>query len=56
MLKNFDIKNARKMAGFSLRFKGNENLSKLAEENYKKTEWFFRNAQSVLDQTKFELN
>ncbi|MCK7522049.1 MAG: hypothetical protein MZV64_32405 [Ignavibacteriales bacterium] len=49
MLKNFDYINARKMAGFSLRYKGNANLLKLTEEQYKKTEWFFRNAENILD-------
>jgi hypothetical protein len=56
MLKNFDYVNARKMAGLALRNKGNANLLKLTEENYKKTEWFFRNAKRVLDETTFKLN
>jgi hypothetical protein len=56
MLKNFDYINARKMAGFSLRYKGDANLLKLTEEHYKKTEWFFRNAENILAETRFELN
>jgi hypothetical protein len=56
MLKNFDYNNARKMAGFSLRNKGDANLLKLAEEHYKKTEWFLRNAENILAETRFELN
>jgi len=56
MLKNFDYLNARKIAGLALRYKGNSNLLKLTEENYKKTEWFFRNAEKILAETKFELN
>ncbi|MBK9099661.1 MAG: hypothetical protein IPM14_16440 [bacterium] len=56
MLKNSDIKNARKMAGFARRYKLNDNLLKLTEENYKKTEWFFRNSESTLEQTTFGLN
>ncbi len=56
MLKNFDYNNARKMAGFSLRYKGDANLLKLTEEHYKKTEWFFRNAENILAETRFELD
>jgi hypothetical protein len=56
MLKNFDYINARKMAGFSLRYKGDINLLKLTEEHYKKTEWFFRNAENILAETRFGLN
>jgi hypothetical protein len=56
MLKNFDYINARKMAGFALRYKGEPGLLKLTEEHYKKTEWFFRNAKGVLDETNFEMN
>ena len=56
MLKNFDYVNARKMAGLALRYKGNANLLKLTEEHYKKTEWFFRNAKRIIDETNFELN
>jgi hypothetical protein len=56
MLKNFDYINARKMAGFSLRYKGDANLLKLIEEHYKKTEWFFRYAENTLAETRFELN
>lgn len=56
MLKNLDYTNARKMAGFALRYKANANLLKLTEEHYKKTEWFFRNAERILDETNFDLN
>jgi hypothetical protein len=56
MLKNFDYVNARKMAGFALRFKGDTNLLTLTEEQYNKTEWFFRNAARVLNETSFKLN
>lgn len=56
MLNNFDYANSRKMAGFAFRYKANENLLKLTAEQYKKTEWFVRNAKLILDQTKFELN
>jgi hypothetical protein len=56
MLKNFDYINARKMASFSLRYKGDANLLKLTEEHYKKTEWFFRYAENTLAETRFELN
>jgi len=56
MLNNFDYVNARKMAGLALRYKGNANLLKLTEEHYKKTEWFFRNYENILTETRFELN
>jgi tetratricopeptide (TPR) repeat protein len=56
MLNNLDYVNARKMAGLALRYKGNANLLKLTEEHYKKTEWFFRNAENILTETRFELN
>jgi len=56
MLNNFDYINARKMAGLALRYKGNVNLLKLTEEHYKKTEWFFRNYENILTETRFELN
>ncbi|HSW56156.1 MAG TPA: hypothetical protein VLH59_13810 [Ignavibacteriaceae bacterium] len=56
MLKNFDYANARKMAGFALRYKGDANTLKLTEDHYKKTEWFFRNAKRIIDETNFELN
>jgi hypothetical protein len=56
MLKNFDYNNARKMAGFSLRYKSDANLLKLTKEHYKKTEWFFKYAENILTETRFELN
>lgn len=55
MLKNSDIKNARKIAGFARRYKADKNLLRLTEENYNKTEWLLKNAQSILGQTKFDL-
>jgi hypothetical protein len=56
MLRNFDYANARKMAGFALRFKENENFLRLTEDNYKKSEWFFKFSKQILEQTKFSLN
>ncbi|MBE0571949.1 MAG: hypothetical protein IH618_10430 [Ignavibacteriaceae bacterium] len=56
MLKNFDYNNARKMAGFSLRYKSDANLLKLTKEHYKKIEWFFKYAENILTETRFELN
>jgi hypothetical protein len=53
MLKNFDYANARKMAGFALRFKDDSNLLKLTEQQFKKADWFYRNAQRILDETNF---
>jgi len=56
MLKNFDYAKARKMAGLTLRYKGNFNLHKLTDENSKKSEWFLKNAEHILKETNFELN
>jgi predicted transcriptional regulator len=53
MLKNFDYVNARKMSGFALRFKGDSNLLKLTEQQFKKADWFYRNAKRILDETNF---
>ncbi len=55
MLQNFDYARARKMAVLALRYNGNFNLLKLTEENSKKTEWFFRNVERILNETVFEL-
>jgi hypothetical protein len=56
MLKNSDYFNARKMASLALRYKGNSNLVCLVNEHYKKIEWFIKNAERVLSETKYELN
>ena len=56
MSQNFDYVRARKMAGFALRYRSNVDLLKLTEENSKKSEWFFKNAERILSETKFELN
>lgn len=53
MLKNFDYVNARKMAGFALRFKNDSNLLKLTEQHFKKADWFYRNAKRVLEKSNF---
>lgn len=53
MLKNFDYINARKMAGFALRFKSDSNLLKLTQQQYKKADWFYRNAKRVLEESNF---
>ena len=53
MLQNFDFVNARKMAGISLRYKGNQNLLRLTEENFDKSIWFFKNADVILSETNF---
>ena len=53
MLQNFDFVNARKMAGISLRYKGNQNLLRLTEENFDKSIWFFKNADVIVSETNF---
>ncbi|MDH3267449.1 MAG: hypothetical protein OEM46_01215 [Ignavibacteria bacterium] len=56
MLRHFDYVKARKMAGFALRYKDDLNLLKLTEENSKKTEWFLKNSENILNETNFNLN
>ena len=56
MLNNFDYANSRKLAGLALRYKGSQNLSELVNEHLKKAEWFTRNAEKVISETKFTLN
>jgi hypothetical protein len=50
MLKNFDYLNARKMAGLSLRYKNDNGLIELKKENFNKSEWFYKNAEKILEQ------
>ena len=55
MLKYFDYVKARKMAGISLRYKSNLNLLDVTKNNFDKADWLLRNADSVLQQTKFDI-
>ncbi len=55
MLTNFDFANARKMAGFAMRYKEKKDIIKLVRENFNKTEWFFKNADRILEEAKFEI-
>ena len=55
MLKHFDYDKARKMAGIALRYKSNLNLLDVTKNNFSKADWFLRNADSVLRQTKFDI-
>ncbi len=52
MMKNFDFLLARKMAGLSMRYRDDASYLNILEENYKKTEWFFTNADSLLTDMK----
>lgn len=52
MLKNLDFINARKLAALSLRFKDDHLLKDFQNENYHKAEWFFFNAEKVLNEMK----
>jgi len=56
MLSHADYLNARKLAGLTLRYKDNPNLFNLVNEHYNKTEWFVKNADRVLSETKYEMN
>ena len=55
MLKHFDYVKARKMAGIALRYKSNLNLLYVTKNNFNKADWFQRNAESVLQRTKFDI-
>ncbi len=48
MMKNFDFSLARKMAGLSMRYREDADYLNILEENYKKTEWFYANSDSLL--------
>jgi len=56
MMQNQDYDAARRMAGFSLRFKGNPELLLLCEKNFNKADWFVRNAERTLQQIKIDMN
>ena len=56
MLRNFDYMNARKYAGLALRYKGNPNLTELYYEQFKKADWFVKNADRALSKTNFVQN
>lgn len=52
MLKNFNYLNSIKMAGLSLRFKDDKSSLNLKKENFRKTEWFRKNAQNIINEMK----
>ncbi|NNJ52989.1 MAG: hypothetical protein HKP17_07440 [Ignavibacteriaceae bacterium] len=52
MLQNFDYLNARKLAGLSLRYKNDNGLVEYKKENFRKAEWFHKNAGRILDELK----
>ncbi|MCW9098470.1 MAG: hypothetical protein OQJ93_13880, partial [Ignavibacteriaceae bacterium] len=56
MISNFDYANARKYAGLALRYKGNPNLTELYDEQFKKADWFVKNANRVFNKTNFGQN
>ncbi len=49
MLANNDFINAKKMAGFSLRYKSDKNFSVILKEQFSKTRWFLSNGDSLLN-------
>jgi hypothetical protein len=49
MLANNDFVNARKMAGFSLRYNSNINFNIILQEQFSKTRWFLNNGDSLLN-------
>jgi hypothetical protein len=50
MLKNFDYRNARKLAGLSLRYKNDNSLFEMKKENFEKAEWFHEQAGRILSE------
>ena len=56
MLRNFDYLNAKKYAALALRYKGNPNLTELLNEQFKKADWFAKNANRVFEKTTFKLD
>ena len=56
MLRNFDYLNAKKYAALALRYKGNPNLTELLNEQFKKADWFAKNADRVFEKTTFKLD
>ena len=49
MLVNNDFINAKKMAGFSLRYKSDKNFSIILKEQFNKTRWFLINGDALLN-------
>lgn len=56
MLQNLDFMRARKIAGFSIRYKKNINLLKVTELNFNKADWFLRNSETFLERTNIDIN
>jgi hypothetical protein len=54
MIENLDFEKARRMAALTLRFKDDKTWEDrfIFQSNYKKAEWFFSNAQNLLNQFK----
>ncbi|MGE5846413.1 MAG: tetratricopeptide repeat protein [Ignavibacteria bacterium] len=54
MIENLDFEKARRMAALTLRFKDDRTWEDrfIFQSNYKKAEWFFSNAQNLLNQFK----
>ena len=50
MLMNFDFRNARKMAALAKRFREQNHISLLFQENFEKAEWFYYYADEFLQQ------
>lgn len=52
MLENLDFQNARKMAALSLRYEADKNFNYILQNNYNKMNWFYYNAQKILNHLK----
>lgn len=56
MIKNFDFLLARKMAGLSMRFSKDASHLNILKENYKKSDWLYANADSLLTDLNIVVN
>lgn len=52
MMQHFDYKNARKMAGLSLRYSSDSNLMQYAKSIYSKAEWLHSNSAYIINKLK----
>jgi len=52
MMDNLDFNNARKIAELSMNFKADENFNEILRANFEKANWFYYNADKILDNIK----
>lgn len=52
MMDNLDFTNARKIAELSLNYNSDENFNEILQTNFEKANWFYYNADGILDNIK----